>query len=122
MNFSNESFASRRERLALEIERQRTELAFAYRNLEKPIHYAEYGLRSFGFLRKNTWVFTAVPAVFSITSTLFGLKKIVSLKAEPRQRKNMERPVKGFSGHALKWAGHGWRLFRLYRRVRPFFV
>jgi hypothetical protein len=124
MNFPNETFAARRERLAAEIERQRVELVHAYRNLEKPVHYAEYGLRGFGFLRKNAWVFTAVPAVLSIGSTLLGLKKIASLKGSPRQRQSMEPRVrvKGLRGTALKFAGHGWRLFKIYRRVRPFFV
>jgi hypothetical protein len=122
MSASHEPFADRRERLAAEITRQRSQLAYAYHNLQKPIHYAEYGLSSFGFLRKNTWVFAAAPAVFSIASTLFGLRKLKSSRPSPRRRQSMEaeaRP-KGLLGHAAKWGGHGLRLFRLYRRVRPF--
>jgi len=123
MNFPNESFADRRVRLAAEIARQRTELAYTYRNLERPIHYAEYGLRGFGFLRKNSWVFMAAPAVVSIASTLFGLSKAKSSpRLSRRQRRSLEAEVrpKGLLGHAMKWGGHGWKLFRLYRRIRRF--
>jgi hypothetical protein len=120
MKYPNESFADYRERLAAEIARQRTELAYAYHNLEKPIHYAEYGLRGFGFLRKNSWVFVAAPAVFSIASTLFGLKKQKSPQPPPRQRQNIENLPKGLAGHVVKWGGHGWRLFKLYRRIRTY--
>ena len=55
MSLRHEDFSERRGLLSAEIARQRGELAEAYRNLEKPIHYAEYGLRGFGFLRKNPW-------------------------------------------------------------------
>jgi hypothetical protein len=125
MNLPDENITERRVRLAGEIARQRTDLGKAYRNLEKPIHYAEYGLRGFGFLRKNSWVIAAVPAVFSIASTLIGLRKQTkALKLSPRQQQKIEaeaRP-KGLLGHVLKVGGHGWRLFKLYRRIRPFFL
>jgi hypothetical protein len=123
MSYPHEPFADRRERLAGEIARQRRELAYAYTNLAKPIHYAEYGLRGFGFLRKNTWVFTVVPAVLSIGSTLLGLRKLKSSgpKLSPRQIQKMEsRAPKSLMGHAVKWGGHGMKLFRLYRRIRRF--
>jgi hypothetical protein len=124
MSDFSESIHERRTRLALEIARQRRELGQSFSNLEKPIHYAEYGLRGFGFLRKNAWIFTAVPAVFSIGSTLIGLRKLT--KSEPRlsrrEMRKIDRTPKGLLGHALKWGGHGWKLFRLYRRVRPFFL
>jgi hypothetical protein len=121
----HESIHERRTRLALEIARQRGELTQAFRNLEQPIHYAEYGLRAFGFLRKNAWVFSVVPAAFSIGSTIMGLRKLKG--TEPRlSRREMKRleakAPKGVLGHALKWSGHGWKLFKLYRRVRPFFL
>jgi len=121
MSLRHENFAERRGLLAAEIARQRGELAVAYRNLEKPIHYAEYGLRGFGFLRKNPWVVAAVPAIVSIASTLLGLKKKMSSKPLPRQRPSVEARPKGIVGHAVKWGGHGWRLFKLYRRVRTYF-
>jgi hypothetical protein len=117
----DEDFAERRRHLIAQIARQRGELADAYGNLEKPIHYAEYGLRGFGFLRKNPWVFAAAPALFSIASTLLGLKKGKSPKPEPGPRKGIENPPKGLTGHLVKLGGHGWRLYKLYRRVRHYF-
>jgi hypothetical protein len=122
MSLDHETFAERRGLLAAQIARQRGELTEAYHNLEKPIHYAEYGLRGFGFLRKNPWVIAAVPAVFSIASTLFGLKKQKSPKPEPSLRKSIENQPKGLTGHLVKLGGHGWRLYKLYRRVRPYFL
>jgi hypothetical protein len=121
MSADQETFAQRRSHLAAQISRQRGELAEAYRNLEKPIHYAEYGLRGFGFLRKNPWVFVAVPAVFKVASTLIGLKTKKSPKPAPKQRQSVEPPPKGWKKHAVTWGGHGWKLFQLYRRVRHYF-
>ena len=115
-----EDFAERRRHLAAEIARQRGELAEAYRNLEKPIHYAEYGMRGFGFLRKNPWVFAAAPAVFSIASTLLGLKNKKSSKPAPRQRQSIGDRPKGWKKHVVTWGGRGWRLYKLYRRVRTY--
>src|SRR5271168_124145 len=104
MNSSDETITERRVRLAGEIARQRMELAQAYRNLEKPIHYAEYGLRGFGFLRKNPWVFAAVPAAFSIASTLFSLRK----RKTPRTA-SVQHPTVPKSGETQKplkiWLG-----------------
>jgi hypothetical protein len=115
-----EDLAERRRHLAAQIARQRGELAEAYRNLEKPIHYAEYGLRGFGFLRKNPWVFAAVPAVFSIASTFLGLKNKKSAQPAPSLRQRVGNPPKGLTGHLVKLGGHGWRLYKLYRRVRTY--
>ena len=121
MSLFGENLSERRGLLVAQIARQRGELAEAYRNLEKPIHYAEYGLRGFGFLRKNPWVIAAVPAVVSIASTLLGLGKKKSPKPMPVQRQSVENRPKGIVGHALKLGGHGWRLYKLYRRVRTYF-
>jgi hypothetical protein len=118
MNEFHEDFAERRRHLIAEIARQRGELATAYRNLEKPIHYAEYGLRGFGFLRKNSWVFVAAPAVFSVASTLLGLRKGKSAKPSP----HIEEGPKGLGGHLVRLGGHGWRLYKFYRRARRFFL
>jgi len=119
---SSESLTERRAILTAQIARQRGELAGAYRDLGKPIHYAEYGLRSFGFLRKNPWVFIAFPAVFNVGATLLGLRKKKPARLAPSQRQSIEARPKGFVGHAMKWGGYGVSLFRLYRRVRPFFL
>jgi len=111
-------FATRREQLAMEIARQRGELAQAYRNLEKPIHYAEFGMRGFGFIRQNPWIFAAAPALVSILSSLFGLRKKKSSKSAPSQEQNIhaEKP----KGRIKVWTGRAWELYQLYRRVRSF--
>lgn len=115
-----EDFKERCRRLTAEIARQRGEFAEAYRNLEKPIQYAEYGMRGFGFLRQNPWVFAAVPAVFSVASTFLGLRQKKSSKPASRPRQNIENRPRGIVGHAVKLGGHGWKLFQLYRRVRSY--
>ena len=119
---SSESLAERRALLTAQIALQRGALAEAYRNLAKPIQYGENAMRGFGFLRENSWVFVAVPAVFSVASSLLGLRKKKPAKPSLRQRQEMEGRPKGFVGHAVRWGGHGWRLFRLYRRLRHFLL
>jgi hypothetical protein len=121
------SFDEKRRHLIAEITRQRGELSQAYNNLAKPIHYAEYGLRGFGFLRKNPWVLSVIPAIFSITSTAVGLmrnKPTREILSRARHRHDLEREAekksKGIVGHAVRLGGHGWKLFKLYRRVRKF--
>ncbi len=125
-DFPHESIAERRVRLAGQIARQRAELAQAYQNLEKPIHYAEVGMRGVGFLRQNSWVLAVLPAAFSIGSSLWSLRKTSKEpKLTPRQKHILEaaeEKPKGLLGHALHYGGHGWKLFKLYRRLRPFFL
>jgi hypothetical protein len=124
MNDEYASFEEKRRHLIAEIARQRGELSESYRNLEKPIHYAEYGLRGFGFVRQNPWIFVAVPAVLKVAATLITLKTGNAVKATPRQRQRqhseIEKP-KGITGHAIRWGQRGYRLFKLYRRVRAYF-
>jgi hypothetical protein len=115
-----EDFAERRRHLIAEIARQRGELAEAYRNLEKPIHYAEYGMRGFGFLRKNPWVFVAAPAVVKLASTFIGHKTQKAAKPSPRQRPSIENKPKGWQKHVVTLGQNGWRLYQLYRRIRTY--
>ncbi|HEV3272627.1 MAG TPA: hypothetical protein VGZ93_10645 [Candidatus Methylacidiphilales bacterium] len=119
---AQEDFAKRREFLAAQIARQRGELAEAYRNLERPLHYAEYGLRGFGFLRKNPWIFVAAPAAVKVAATFFGVakKKLAGAGAEERRGVG-GRARKGIGKHLATWGGHGWRLYKLYRRARSYF-
>ena len=113
-----------RAHLIAQIARQRGELVDAYRNLAKPLEYTESGMRGFAFLRSNPWVLTIVPAAFTITSSIISVVRNKPPKVSPRPRKELERDVererKGFAHHAAKWGGRGWRLFKLYRRVRKF--
>jgi hypothetical protein len=117
------SFEEKRRHLIADIARQRGELAEAYRNLEKPIHYAEYGLRGFGFVRQNPWIFVAVPAVLKVTTALIALARGKPVKPAPRQRQSIKHEApRGFAGHAIAWGRHGFRLFKLYRRIRRYFL
>jgi hypothetical protein len=124
MNDEYTSFEEKRRHLIADIARQRGELSEAYRNLEKPIHYAEYGLRGFGFVRQNPWIFVAVPALVKVATALITLStgKAVkpTLRQRQRQRSETEKP-KGITGHAIRWGQRGYRLFKLYRRVRAYF-
>jgi hypothetical protein len=122
MSEEYESFEEKRRHLIADIARQRGELGEAYRNLEKPIRYAEYGVRGFGFVRNNPWLLVAAPAALKIAATLIGLSRVKPGKPVPRQRQKIEpSEPKGLTGHLLRWGGHGWRLFKLYRRVRRYF-
>jgi len=119
MSETYEDFEQRRRLLIADIARQRGELAEAYRNIEKPIRYAEYGLRGFGFLRQNPWVFAAVPAVFSVGSTLLGLRQ-KKAKPAPSRRESVEDRPKGLTKHIVKLGQNGWKLFQFYRRIRSY--
>jgi hypothetical protein len=116
----------KRHELTAKIARQRGELATAYHNLAKPIHYAEQGLKGFGFLRANPWIFSVVPAVFTITSAVVGIvrnKPAVAAKSARlvrEEEKLAKKAPKSFAGHAIKWGGHGWKLFKLYRKFKRF--
>ena len=112
----SDDFATRRDQLAVEIARQRRELVQAYIHLEKPIRYTEYGMRGFGFIRSNPWIFAAAPALFSIVKIAFGGKKKKSSQSSPAQE---QTPVENKKPLQL-WANRAWRLYQLYRRVRTF--
>lgn len=122
MSLPAEDFATRRAELAVEIARQRGQLAAAYRDLEKPIRYAEYGMKGIGFLRSNPWIFVAVPGIFSIASTLLGLRKTKATKPAPTQSQSAEKKPKGLKDNLVVIGGHALKLYQLYRRVRPLFL
>jgi hypothetical protein len=121
MSEPGDSLDDRRRHLIAEIARQRTEFAQAYHNLHKPIEIGESGLRAFGFIRQNSWVFVAVPAALKVITFFVGLRgSSKPAKPAPREREAKERP-RSMVGHAVKWGGHGVRLFKIYRRVRHYF-
>ncbi len=125
-----ESIDQRRARLTADIARQRGDLATAYRNLHKPIELGESGQRAFGFLRQNAWIFTAVPASINVITFLFGVKEMVTGKsaakaAAAKERKAAEREFerkrsKSLVDHALHWGGHGWRVYKIYNRIKKY--
>jgi hypothetical protein len=126
VNLSAQGMDQRRAELSARIALQRGELFVAYGNLGKPLQYTEYAMRGFGFLRQNPWVISAVPAAFSIGSILLGfIKKKPTRPPRGRQQElerleRLDRRPRSLGGHLVKWGGHGWRLFRFYRRLRAF--
>ena len=113
MSASTDEYTERRATLAAEIAHQRGELAEAYRNLEKPIRYAEYGIKGFGFLRANPWLVMAVPAAVKLAFSVIGGKKKSSHRSST-QTQGTPRNI--FS----RVVGGVWQLYQLYRRVRSF--
>lgn len=132
MSGETESVSERQRRLSADIARQRTQLAAAYRDIAKPILYTEYGLRGMGFLKQNPWILSVVPASLSTTTSLIALVRLfVPGKAAPKKAKwfgraereverDAKREKKSVLDHALKWSGHGWRAFSIYRRIRKY--
>ena len=136
MSADHETLAEKQRRLAGDIARQRTQLAGAYRDIAKPILYTEYGLRGMGFLRSNPWILTIIPASLSTTTSVLAIiRAFTSGKPLPKKAKwfgsaerdaereaerDVKRGKKTIADKLLKWSGHGWRLFRIYRRVRKY--
>jgi hypothetical protein len=131
----SESLKERHARLAADIARQRGELAGAYENLAKPLQYTEYAMRGVGILRQNPWILSVIPAATSVISLGIGLIRKPSVKGargfgkgkffsrEAKQdiERDVERGAKlGLGALALKWGGRGWKLFRLYGRLRKY--
>ena len=140
MSAGNETLAEKQRRLAADIARQRSQLAGAYRDIAKPILYTEYGLRGMGFLRSNPWILTIIPASLSTTTSLLAIvKTLMGGKSAPKKSKgfgstartaerevesdaarDIRRGKKTLGQHLLHWGGHGWKAYRIYRRVRKF--
>jgi len=115
MSSPSDEYLERRQALAEQIARQRTELAEAYGRLEKPIRYTEHGMRAFAFLRANPWIFMAAPAAFNIVSSAFGGKKKSAQSQTGPEGKPVRRPNilrRGF--------GHAVNAYKLYRQVRSY--
>lgn len=116
-----EDFVVRRDKLAAQIARQRTQLASAYQDLEKPIRYTEYGMKGFGFLRQNPWIVAAAPAIFSLVSSALGWRK---KKPAPAQSQSSSisptagKKISRLGQAALTGVEQALRVYNLYRRVR----
>ncbi|HEX4139018.1 MAG TPA: hypothetical protein VHY09_01630 [Candidatus Methylacidiphilales bacterium] len=133
MSADHETLAEKQRRLAGDIARQRTQLAAAYRDIAKPVLYTEYGLRGLGFLRSNPWILTVIPAGLTTTNSVIAIiRNFIPGKAAPKKAKwfgnakseaarDVKRGKKTIADHARNLAGHGWKAFKIYRRVRKFF-
>jgi hypothetical protein len=127
MSRPKESLSERRKNLSLQITRQRTELAVAYRGLIKPFQYTETGLAGLKVLRKNGWLIALAPSVVSLVYSFFGWKKEEKpglLGRLRRKAKPVEAEEEDIASKAKKpmarWAKRAWSAFQVYRRVRPF--
>jgi hypothetical protein len=120
--------SAQREALVARIALQRTELAAAYHALEKPIHYAEMGLRGFGFLKRYPWIAIAAPSALSM---LFSTLSFVLHKGRPardkiddEQKRELHRLVEQAEERRRKplarWVGYAFQAFRTYRKLRTF--
>jgi len=136
MSADHETLAEKQRRLAGDIARQRTQLASAYRDIAKPVLYTEYGLRGMGFLRSNPWILTIVPASLSTTTSIIAIvKTLMGAKTAPKKAKwfgkaertaereaarEIKRGKRSLTDNLLHWGGHGWKAYKIYRRVRKF--
>jgi hypothetical protein len=118
----------RRQVLVAQIDSQRMELAQAYRQLEKPIHYGEQALKGFGFLRRNPWIAMAAPGVtsllFSGLGWLMRRGKPAARQSEPVSREKIIEALRAEEAKTKKkpvrkWIGYAIKGFQLYRKYRP---
>jgi hypothetical protein len=127
-----EDFETRRQRLVGEIARQRVDLVDAYRQLEKPIRYTEYGMKGFAFIRQNQWLLTAAPALLGSIPSIFNLVSMALGRGKKKRNVPVQRQAASAEaaapnatkkisrvGQALMGGvEQGLRAYNLYRRVR----
>ena len=105
---------------------QRAELAAAYRELEKPLHYVEVGMRGFGFLKRYPWITVAAPSVVSMLLSVLGFVRRqgqpTKRKLDEEQRRELHQLVEQVAERrrqpVARWLGYGLQAFRAYRQVR----
>jgi hypothetical protein len=128
---SGTDFAARRAELARQIAGQRQELSEAYRDLGKPLQYAQTGFKGYQALRQNAWLIALAPSAIGIVTGLLGLKKDKSAAKWPFFRKRKSKPegeaeeLESSAAHRAKpllkkLIGHGVTAFKLYRQIRPY--
>jgi len=130
MKHSQESLALRRQHLSQQIAMQRADLAQAYRGLAKPLAYTQKVIVGAQALKQNAWAIALLPSVISLGFSFFGWKKkgkagllgLLGLaQDEEKEKRALEREaVARARKPIMKWVGHGWKLFKLYRRVRRY--
>jgi hypothetical protein len=126
MKLSPQSLAQRREQISRQIALQRTELVHAYRDLAKPLAYTQTAIKGAQALKQNAWLVMLAPSLVSLGFSFFGWRKkgnsglmgLLGLSRDEEKRET-ERAAIAAKKPLLKWAGYGWTLFKLYRRVRP---
>jgi hypothetical protein len=127
MSYAKHDLAERRRQLSVEISRQRTELTVAYRGLAKPIEYTQTGIKGFKFLKENAWAIALAPSLVSMAFSFFGLKKQQQNRGgwlkfgRGEEEQEARREVAKAKKPLMRLLGHGWNLFKFYRRVRRYF-
>jgi hypothetical protein len=127
MSYSKHDLVQRRRQLSVEISRQRTELTVAYRGLTKPIEYTQTGIKGFKFLKENAWAIALAPSLISIGLSFFGLKKQKPSRGgwlkfgHGEEEREVRREAAKAKKPLMRLLGHGWNLFKFYRRVRRYF-
>ena len=130
---SLQDYTERRVQLARQISGQRRELAEAYRDLGKPLFYAQTGIKGVQMLRQNAWLIALAPSVIGIVSGLLGLRKKEAPKrglfdfwkkkagTSEEEAAEIESQARHRARPLLRQLlGHGVTAFKLYRRIRPF--
>lgn len=128
-----QGYAERRVQLARKISGQRHELAEAYRDLGKPLFYAQSGIKGVQMVRQNAWLIALAPSVIGIVSGLLGLRKKEAPKrglfdfwkkkagASEEEAADIESTAYRRARPLLRrLIGHGVTAFKIYRRVRPY--
>ncbi len=129
------NFAERREQLARQIAGQRRELAEAYRDLGKPLHYTQVAVKGVQVLQKNAWLIGLAPTAVSLVFAFLGWQK----PEKPKRglfnfwKKKGPEPTEAEAAAELEsklprrarpllrqLLGHGVTAFKIYRRVRPY--
>ena len=130
MNVSKGALEARRRQLMEDIFKQRIDFANAYRDLGKPLEYTQKTVVGLKMLQQNAWLIALAPTAVNLLFSTFGWKKAPRGNLLGRlfggERRAFQRQAQR-EAHAAKkplmrWLGHGWRLFRIYRRVRRFFL
>ena len=130
---SLKEYSERRDQLARQIAGQRRELAEAYRDLGKPLFYAQSGIKGVQIVRQNAWLIALAPSVIGIVNGLLGLRKKDAPKRGlfdfwKKQAGTPQEEAAEIESRARRRArpllrrliGHGVTAFKLYRKIRPF--
>jgi hypothetical protein len=128
MTHTKESLAEHRRHLSEEIFRQRAELAQAFRGIAKPLQYTQTAIVGLQALRKNAWLIALGPTAVSLAFSFFGWKKAERpsllgrlARRRPRQSQEQTELDEKAKKPLARWIARGWALFKIYRRLRPFF-
>ncbi len=126
----HENRLDRRRRLMEQAHQQRIELGHAFQGLAKPLQYTQTTIVGLQALKQYAWLIALAPTTVKLGFSLFGWKKNEQAKgvlnlfrkggkkeAEKAAEREATLAKKGLS----RYLHHGWSLFQLYRKVRPFF-